>query len=456
MKNYKQFIQQLPNTTLVCAIGEFNPPTTSHELLIKTVQVVAEQKGADHIVFTSKTSSLQEDKKHNFLKLMFPKNNFISLGESFFSTAIKKLNEKYKNIIIISGADQFDKFTSLQEGTIKIISIGTKNPDEDSQKMVQLASKGLYEEFKKHLPSTIRDLDAKRMMNEIRINNGLETIKDNIVLVKNKLREQYFRGEIFNIGEIVESDGCQYEIVKRGSNHLLLKSEDGSLVSKWITDVNEAVIQPDGTDKIEPNVPENDTAKPAKTSPKGKVKGFLTFYNYDDKELNIDEQFTDSEIENMLNELNEEDLICLEEHASWDLVYDDDNEVIPEHPEEEQIELMEVLSRQERIRAKIKLRKTQAKRTRSTKISLHRYSDPKTINKRARRLAIKLIKQRMMRGRKYSQASVGEKEKMETSINKNKGLVDRVAQKLVSRIRKVEKSRMSKGKSPKGNMPSVF
>ena len=60
-----------------------------------------------------------------------------------------------------------------------------------------------------------------------------------VKLVKDELREKYFRGEIFNVGELVESDGEQYEIVKRGSNHLLLKDSQDKLVSKWIQEVRQ-------------------------------------------------------------------------------------------------------------------------------------------------------------------------------------------------------------------------
>jgi hypothetical protein len=95
----------------------------------------------------------------------------------------------------------------------------------------------LYEEFKNNLPSAIRDIDSRRLMNDIRVGSGLEPIKEEIKLVKDELREQYFRGEIFNVGEQVEADGQQYEIVKRGSNHLLLKESTGKLISKWIQNV---------------------------------------------------------------------------------------------------------------------------------------------------------------------------------------------------------------------------
>ena len=62
----------------------------------------------------------------------------------------------------------------------------------------------------------------------------------------------------------------------------------------------------------------------------------------------------------------------------------------------------------------------------------------------------------MLRGRNPSKVSVGDKERIEKQLSKNRQLVDRVAQKLVVRVRRVEKSRMSKGKSKKGNMPAVF
>jgi hypothetical protein len=500
--------------------------------------------------------------------------------------------------------------------------------------MKQLAVKGLYEEFKKKLPSTIRELDGRRLMNDVRMGLGLEPVKEQLVLVKDKLREQYFRGEIFNEGDIVESNGEQFTIVKRGSNHLLLKEESGKLVSKWIQDVkpmedkamNEGVIQPNGSDKLDTST--SDTGAKAEAKPAGKVKGFITFYNFDAKEklkeshlsgdepihiatsksdedkdgesdedsdyqkpseydptevghtlipgvphkgshhlrrmktyyhreevepieeLSTDllakyktgaaasakasdasgdykkgdkrfsgmlkatrkqfdndlkkhdqlkeeeleeakkkavcpecgkhececgeerpgigtdstmskdpffkEDFTDKEIDEMVNSVTDEDIEDLYEEDELVLVYDDDGEEIPPLQEESKYDLMEVLSRTERIRGKIRLRKTSAKRGRSTKIALKRFSNPTTINKRARRLAIKLMKKRMLRGRDYSKISVGEKERMEKVMAKRKDVIGRIAQKLVSRVRKTEKSRMSHGKVTKGSMPSVF
>jgi len=567
MKDYRQLIKELPSTTLVCALGDFDPPTTAHELLVKTVNRLAEQKNTDHVIYAStKDSLIQEDKKEHYLKLMFPKTKFKSVNESKISNLLEELSKKYKKIVIVAGSEQVAGLKKLVKENTEIIAITEKNPDSNYAKMKQLAVKGLYEDFKKKLPSTIRELDGRRLMNDVRQGLGLDPVKDQLVLVKDKLREEYFRGEIFNEGDIVESNGEQFTIVKRGSNHLLLKEESGKLVSKWIQDVkpmedkamNEGVIQPNGTDKLDTSTSDTGAKKDDK-EPKGKTKGFMTFYNYNTKdtvkeEIQIDElstdllaryktashasakaadasgdyakgdkrfkginkattkqfdndlkkhgqykeeleeakkktvcpecgknpcecgeelpgigtefnqpndpffkeDFTEQEIDEMVNSVTDEDIEDLYEEDEIVLVYDDTGEEIPPLQEESKYDLMEVLSRTERIRGKIRLRKTSAKRGRSTKIALKRFSNPTTINKRARRLAIKLMKKRMLRGRDYSKISVGEKERMEKVMAQRKDVIGRIAQKLVSRVRKTEKTRMSHGKVTKSDSPNVF
>ena len=154
---------------------------------------------------------------------------------------------------MVAGSDripEYERILNTYNGkdfhydTVQVISAGERDPDADdatgmsASKMRAVATKGDYSQFKKGLPSTMREIDGRRLMNDVRQGMGLEPIKEHLNLVKDQLREQYFRGEIFNIGDIVESAGVQYQIVKRGSNHLLLKEESGKLVSKWIQDVS--------------------------------------------------------------------------------------------------------------------------------------------------------------------------------------------------------------------------
>jgi hypothetical protein len=755
MKDYKQLIRELPSNTIVCAVGEFNPPTVGHELLVKTVKKLAEQKSSAHVIYTSpsKNSLIQEDKKEHYLNLMFPKTKFKSLNESNLQEVITELHKKYKKIILVAGTDQITEMRKLQN--VELIPVD-KDPEADNTKMRQFASKGIYENFKKRLPSTIRDIDGKRLMNEMRTGLGLEPIKEQIVLVKDKLREKYFRGEIFNEGDIVESNGEKFTIVKRGSNHLLLKESTGKLISKWIQDVKpteekemnesnltEAPIQPNGTDKIDTKTSEP-TSEVGKFPEKTVKKGMITFYNYtkaqkikeeqhkgkesqadhkkdnesdidadydshaadkrevghtlvspggqdnlrrrkvkyhlgeqhgfeiakkimkkgmttygkeggheltaqhietdpehtakqkalaksflskmqsvaenstpdpksnevakanlmakhaqekeslankqksererlkessttpvydthikgqsnysdiakkhgtsktkeiihhltkerdslrkhsgewagpahlkshdfairglrkaigeeiefeddiceecekspcvcDDKsidqtqlkptfdpffkeedqtievatpntplETSEEDDIDDKEIEAMIGNLSDEEIMDEYGEDELGLVDDETGEEIPKSPEEDALDeqaIMEVLSRIERMKAKFRIRRTAAKRERATKIALKRYSNTATINKRARRLAIKLMKQRLLRGRDASKLSVGEKERIERTLEQRKALIGRIATRLAPRVRKVEKARMSHSKYTQGSQPSVF
>jgi len=258
MKNYRQLVKELPSKKVVFAFGRFQPPTTGHELLVNAVKKLAGST-ADHVIYASKT----EDKKSNplpvarkvyFLKRMFPKTNFVAASAEVRTPieAAKELNKKYKNIVLVAGSDRVASFQKLLNDyngkeynfdTIEVVSAGERDPDSDTAsgmsgtKMREAAVAGDFNKFKKGLPHTLTELDGRRLMNDIRKGMGHPIIKEQFIVKKDDLREKYFNGEIFNVGDIVESSDIQYEIVKRGSNHLLLKQEDGSLVSKWIQDV---------------------------------------------------------------------------------------------------------------------------------------------------------------------------------------------------------------------------
>lgn len=258
MKNFKQLIKELPSNRVVAAFGQFQPPTAGHELLVKTVQTLAGSN--DHVIYAStnedKKHPLPADRKVYFLKRMFSEANIQPAGFETISEAAYELSKKYKHLTVVTFADKVSEFESqLKENngklynfeTIKVVSAGDVDPDSNTvsavsgNAMCESAKKGNFTQFKKGVPHTLTELDSRRLMNDVRKGMGLEPIRETINLVKDEIREQYFRGEIFNVGEIVESAGEQFEIVKRGSNHLLVKSQDGSLVSKFINDVSEAV-----------------------------------------------------------------------------------------------------------------------------------------------------------------------------------------------------------------------
>lgn len=259
MKKYRQLVKELPSKKVVFAFGRFQPPTTGHELLVNAVKKIASAQKADHVIFASRTNDkksnpLPVDRKVYYLNRMFPRTNFVAANEQTptFIQVATLLSKKYKNLVMIAGSDRVPEYKELLNkyngkvftfDTIEVISAGERDPDSDSAsgmsgtKMREAAKKGDYTSFKKGLPHTMTDLDGKRLMNEIREGMGSEPVKEQVKFETNELREKYFAGAIFHIDEIVESEGIVYKIVKRGSNHLLLQTESGELVSKWPQDI---------------------------------------------------------------------------------------------------------------------------------------------------------------------------------------------------------------------------
>ena len=261
MKKYRQLIKELPSKKVVFAFGRFQPPTTGHELLVKAVQKIASAQGADHVIYASKT----EDKKQNplpvsrkvyYLQRMFAGANFKAANEQerTFIEAAKALNKRYKNIVMVAGSDRIAEYKKILEkyngtefkfDTVSVVSAGERDPDSDNAsgmsgtKMRDAAKAGKFNEFKKGIPHSLTVLDARRLMNEIRKAYDLEPIKESLNIAVDDLREKYFRGEIFNVGDVVVSENKQCVVVKRGSNHLLL-SEEGTDVkfTRWIKDVS--------------------------------------------------------------------------------------------------------------------------------------------------------------------------------------------------------------------------
>ena len=247
MKDYRQLIKELPSNTVVFAFGRFQPPTALHELQIKVVKKLAEEHKSDYVIYASKDHKeelLSEDKKVQYMNLMFPQTNIKTSETTSIIEAAKELNKKYKKLVLVTSSDlkeEAEKILNKKNGTeyqfesIEVVVAGDADPE--SNKLCEAAKKGDFVKFKTGLPAVIREIDSRRLMNDIRQGLGLEIVKEEIKLVKNELREQYFRKEIFNVGDIVEHNGNKLTIIKRGSNHLLLKEQTGNLISKWIQDV---------------------------------------------------------------------------------------------------------------------------------------------------------------------------------------------------------------------------
>jgi hypothetical protein len=115
-----------------------------------------------------------------------------------------------------------------------------------------------------------------------------------------------------------------------------------------------------------------------------------------------------------------------------------------EHAEmEEAFELDEAdLTAAQRMKKKMEFLKTKAKREIARKIALKRMSSQGRLKKKAIVHARQLIMQRILRGRNKASLSAAEKSRIENIVNKAKGAVVRISNRLMPKLRELEQKRL--------------
>jgi vacuolar-type H+-ATPase subunit I/STV1 len=160
-----------------------------------------------------------------------------------------------------------------------------------------------------------------------------------------------------------------------------------------------------------------------------------------------DDDLTDEELNKLAAEVTdwehtieayEGDELCIVDQDTDEVLEDDLSGDLKESEE-----LNEVLSRVERIKARMRFARTSGKRARATKLALKRHSSNTKINKRARKLAVSILKRKFARGQDISKMGFAQKARIEKMIEGKAALVGRLALKLTSRIRTIEKNRLS-------------
>jgi hypothetical protein len=110
----------------------------------------------------------------------------------------------------------------------------------------------------------------------------------------------------------------------------------------------------------------------------------------------------------------------------------------------------------QRMHSKFRLRTSKSKRKQREGIATHTVASGKKALLRARRMAIRLMKKRMLRGRKLSNLAPDEKASIEKRMKTKKKQISQMTTGLVSTIRRIEKSRLTHGSVSRGKTRRVF
>lgn len=192
---------------------------------------------------------------------------------------------------------------------------------------------------------------------------------------------------------------------------------------------------------------------PAHTAPKSGFNKYGKFATLDkikeenEKEPDDEDDFdmSDDEMEELINGTHDDEFLEVYDDHEIDTGEEDETEEKGEKEVNEEA-LNEVLSRAERMRTKIRFARTKAKRERREMIALKTRSSSAVLNKRARRMAILLMKKRIAK-KPLNKLSIGEKERIERMVERRKPLINRLAMKLTPRMRKIESARLSHKKA---------
>ena len=159
---------------------------------------------------------------------------------------------------------------------------------------------------------------------------------------------------------------------------------------------------------------------------------------HEEKEAREEEDaMTEEDIDDIVKSISDEDILDTYDDDELKVVDDETGETL-----EESSEILEVLSRAERMKARVRFAKSKVKREIKARLALRRRSNNKTFANRARRAAIKAMKLKIAK-KPLSQLSVAEKERVERLVARRKKAIDRIAIKLTPRIKQIERDRLT-------------
>ena len=199
--NFKKFLEEQKENHAVMAFGRMNPPTTGHEVLVNKVKSVAAEVGGSHHVILSHSQDaaknpLSAEQKVKHAKRFFPDTNISTSDKehpTFLQHAAKLHKQGVTHLHMVAGSDRVPEYKqklAQYNGThkgalynfkkITVHSAGERDPDAEgtsgmsASKMRGHAAAGNFKEFKKGIPSHVKDSHSKELYNDVRKNMGVK------------------------------------------------------------------------------------------------------------------------------------------------------------------------------------------------------------------------------------------------------------------------------------------
>ena len=198
------------------------------------------------------------------MKQMYPSHSGKIVNDpgnrTIFDVLKKAHTDGYAGVRILGGADRVKEFEKLANDyngklynfdNVEVLSAGDRDPDSEgtegmsASKQRKAAAEGDYASFRKGVPTSMNEKQAKELYNTLR---GAMGIKEGWSLWQiapkfdwKNLRENFVKKNIYKVGDLVENlnTGLVGKIIRRGTNYLICVTEDNIMFKSWIKDVTD-------------------------------------------------------------------------------------------------------------------------------------------------------------------------------------------------------------------------
>jgi nicotinic acid mononucleotide adenylyltransferase len=206
----------------VFTFGRFNPPTSGHQKLIKTIVNMAVPLGADPLIYSSQSQDPKKNPLDFKTKMFYLKKFFGASGQKTkivpgrgIRNVFDVLNDLYKkgytHIQMVVGDDriaEFNKLLNQYNGVkarhgfyeferIRVVSAGSRDPDQDgaagmsASKARKFAADGDEQAFLDAMPFMAKDQDKKKLYQILRAKMG---IREGIMDLPDYLYKDLYEG----------------------------------------------------------------------------------------------------------------------------------------------------------------------------------------------------------------------------------------------------------------------
>jgi phosphopantetheine adenylyltransferase len=288
--------------SITVVFGKFNPPTSGHLKLLKKARQVS--RDTELRIYPSRTQNdqnpLEAKNKIRYMRIAFPEFADEIMNDQSMTTifdVLQLLNQEgYRSVRIVVGAQresEFERLSNQYNGElyeydlIEVVPAAIKDPDSDasdaqsSGALRKAATKNDYFKFKAGLPPKMPEKEKRNLFNAVQNYYQRGSVKETWQLAPEldykALRESYYKGEIFNVGDLVESQttGVVGTIKRRGPNYVICVNEELNFMFKpWIQDITE------WTDNCGTTEKEKEVGRPERVKYLMRLMGLKKIDNY--------------------------------------------------------------------------------------------------------------------------------------------------------------------------------